>query len=100
MARDAPPFASDHARLGSFARPGRDPAYAPHDDTRSRAVVLSGLPGAGKDHWIATHHEGRPTIALLADSRAHVTIVAVAAPRHELRRRNQERRRPGRVEVY
>ncbi|MDA0160107.1 AAA family ATPase [Solirubrobacter ginsenosidimutans] len=122
------PFASDHARFTYFTHPSRDPAYAAHDDTRSRVVVLSGLPGAGKDQWIARHHQGRPTIAvddrerartylregkpfiwnathhsrelrastisLLADYRAHVTIVAVEARPHELRRHNQERRRP------
>jgi predicted kinase len=121
-------FASDHARFTYFTHPDRDPAYAPHDDTRSRVVVLSGLPGAGKDQWIARHHEGRPTIAfddrerartylregkpfiwnathhsrelraqtisLLSDYRAHVTIVAVEARPHDLRRHNQDRRRP------
>jgi putative nucleotidyltransferase with HDIG domain len=58
------PFASDHARFTYFSRRDRDPTYAAHDDTRSRVVVLSGLPGAGKDHWVAAHHDGRPTISL------------------------------------
>jgi putative nucleotidyltransferase with HDIG domain len=58
------PFASDHARFSYFTHADRDPAYAAHDDTRSRVVVLSGLPGAGKDLWIAKHHDGRPTISL------------------------------------
>ncbi|WP_053226305.1 AAA family ATPase [Solirubrobacter soli] len=58
------PFANDHARFTYFTRRDRDPAYAAHDDTRSRVVVLSGLPGAGKDHWVAAHHNGRPTISL------------------------------------
>ena len=58
------PFASDHARFSYFARRDRDPAYAAYDDTRSRVVVLSGLPAAGKDHWISQHHGGRPTISL------------------------------------
>jgi putative nucleotidyltransferase with HDIG domain len=58
------PFASDHARFSYFTHADRDPAYAAHDDTHSRVVVLSGLPGAGKDRWIATHHGGRPTISL------------------------------------
>ena len=58
------PFASDHARFTYFARTGRDPAYAAYDDTRSRVVVLSGLPGAGKDLWIACHGDGRPVVSL------------------------------------
>ncbi|RKQ90582.1 putative nucleotidyltransferase with HDIG domain [Solirubrobacter pauli] len=58
------PFASDHARFTYFTRTDRDPAYAAYDDTRSRVVVLSGLPGAGKDLWIAHHGDGRPVISL------------------------------------
>ncbi len=58
------PFASDHARFCFFARRGRDPAYAAHDDTRSRVVLLSGLPGAGKDLWISRHGGDRPVISL------------------------------------
>jgi putative nucleotidyltransferase with HDIG domain len=58
------PFASDHARFTYFSRRDRDPAYAAHDDTRSRVVVLSGLPASGKDYWISQHHDGRPTISL------------------------------------
>jgi predicted kinase len=145
---DAPyPFASDHARFAYFTRDDRDPAYAAFDDTRSRVVVLSGLPGAGKDLWIAHHGDGRPvislddlrrergvkrgdttaegrliqdareqarvflragepfiwnatnlsrqlrgqTIALLADYRAHVSIVAVEAAAADLARRNGDR---------
>ncbi len=62
---DAPyPFASDHARFSYFRRDDRDPAYAAHDDTRSRVVVLSGLPGSGKDLWIARHGDGRPVVSL------------------------------------
>ena len=45
-------------------RDDRDPAYAAYDDTRSRVVVLSGLPGAGKDLWIARHGDGRPVVSL------------------------------------
>ena len=58
------PFASDHARFTYFSRRDRDPCYAAHDDTRSRVVVLSGLPGAGKDLWIAHHGDARPVISL------------------------------------
>lgn len=45
------PFANDHARYGYFATPGRDPRWAAYDDTTFAVTVLSGLPGAGKDHW-------------------------------------------------
>ncbi|HEY6891534.1 MAG TPA: AAA family ATPase, partial [Solirubrobacter sp.] len=69
-------FASDHARFAYFTRAGRDPAYAAHDDTRSRVVVLSGLPGAGKDQWIARHHDGRPSLAFDDRERARSLLRA------------------------
>ncbi|TDE22122.1 AAA family ATPase [Actinomadura sp. 6K520] len=57
-------FPSDHARFWYFRRPGRDAGYAAYDDTRLTATVLSGLPGAGKDHWIAAHRPDRPVVSL------------------------------------
>ena len=58
------PFPSDHARFLFFRRPGRDPGYAPFDDTRCEATLLAGLPGAGKDHWLREHLPERPVISL------------------------------------
>ncbi|TDC51431.1 HD domain-containing protein [Actinomadura sp. KC345] len=57
-------FPSDHARFWYFRKPGRDPGYAAYDDTRLTATVLSGLPGAGKDHWIAAHRPDVPVVGL------------------------------------
>ncbi len=57
-------FASDHARFTYFRTPGRDPRYAAHDDTRCTVTVLSGLPGAGKDTWVARHGAGLPVVSL------------------------------------
>ncbi|GAA0969953.1 AAA family ATPase [Actinocorallia libanotica] len=57
-------FPSDHARFQYFRTPGRDPSYAAYDDTRLTATVLSGLPAAGKDTWIATHRPGLPVVSL------------------------------------
>lgn len=58
------PFASDHARFWYFRRPERDPAWDAYDDSRSEVVVLSGLPGAGKDAWAARHLPGHPVVSL------------------------------------
>jgi len=58
------PFPGDHARFAYFRTGGRDPRYAAFDDTTCTMTVLSGLPGAGKDTWVAAHHGGRPVISL------------------------------------
>lgn len=58
------PFASDHARFSYFLTPGRDPTYDAYDDTRCEVTLLSGLPGVGKDHWLAHHLPDHPVISL------------------------------------
>ncbi|MFT5685696.1 MAG: putative kinase [Myxococcota bacterium] len=58
------PFASDHARVLWFRSPSRDPRYAAYDDTRGEVVMMSGLPGAGKDTWIADNLPGHPVVSL------------------------------------
>lgn len=57
-------FPSDHARFSYFRTPERDPNYAAFDDTRCAVTVLSGLPGAGKDSWIAEHRADQPVVSL------------------------------------
>jgi predicted kinase len=66
------PFESDHARFLYFQSLGRSAGQGPvrslhapaHDDTRLEVTVMSGLPGAGKDHWIATHARNLPVVSL------------------------------------
>lgn len=57
-------FPSDHARFWYFRTPGRDPGYPAYDDTRLTVTVLSGLPGVGKDHWIAANRSELPVVSL------------------------------------
>ncbi|MGP4025757.1 AAA family ATPase [Actinomadura sp. 3N407] len=84
-------FPSDHARFWYFRKPGRDPGYAAYDDTRLTATVLSGLPGAGKDHWIAANRPDVPVVSL-DRLRAEMGVSpagdqrAVAAAAHEAAR--------------
>lgn len=57
-------FASDHSRFLYFRTPGRDPDYAAHDDTLCEVVLMSGLPGSGKSHYVATELAGLPAVSL------------------------------------
>jgi len=62
---DAPyPFSSDHARVMFFRRAERDPSYAAYDDSQGEVVLISGLPGAGKDRWIKEHGAATAVVSL------------------------------------
>jgi putative nucleotidyltransferase with HDIG domain len=57
-------FASDHSRFLYFRKEDRDPDYLAYDDTICEVVMMSGLPGAGKDYWVAENLQGWPVISL------------------------------------
>ncbi len=64
-------FASGHALFHYFHRDDAAPDYEPFDDLRSRVTLLSGLPGMGKDRWIAQNiHPDVPVVSLDAMRRA------------------------------
>lgn len=58
------PFASNHSRFIYAQNEGADPNYAAFDNTTFEVVLLSGLPGVGKDYWIAQHYSDHPVISL------------------------------------
>jgi predicted kinase len=63
---DAPPaFASPHTRVRYFQTGGRVAADWPaHEAFRCEVVLMSGLPGAGKDRWVRENLEGWPVVSL------------------------------------
>lgn len=48
-------FPGGLARFTYFRKEEQAPAYVPFDDTRGEAVILSGIAGSGKDHYLNKH---------------------------------------------
>ncbi|MGL6096985.1 MAG: AAA family ATPase [Fimbriiglobus sp.] len=58
------PFANDHARVLFYRDRLPDLGYGPREDFRCRVTLMAGLPGAGKDTWLARHRSCLPVVAL------------------------------------
>jgi putative nucleotidyltransferase with HDIG domain len=58
------PFANDQARFLFYREKLSSLHYVPHEDYRCTATLMSGLPGAGKDTWLAANAADRPVVAL------------------------------------
>ncbi|HFE44601.1 MAG TPA: HD domain-containing protein [Nannocystis exedens] len=56
-------FPSAHTRYTYFHAPDRDPHTLAYEDTRCEVVLMCGLPGSGKDTWIADNLD-LPVISL------------------------------------
>jgi len=79
-------FASDHSRFVYFRIEGRDPNYPAYDDTQFTVTLMSGLPGSGKDTWVASHAAGMAVVSLddirqrenISSRRSQGAVVAAA----------------------
>ncbi|WP_373546220.1 AAA family ATPase [Chamaesiphon sp.] len=58
------PFASDLSRFIYFQKEDGDPTYSAYDDTRFEVILMCGLPGTGKDYWIAQNYPDLAVISL------------------------------------
>lgn len=57
-------FANDQARFLFYRDQLSSLHYTPHLDYRCTVTLMSGLPGAGKDTWLARHRPRTPVVAL------------------------------------
>ena len=58
------PFETDLARITYLNSGNGSPAYVPFDTTWGEVILMSGLPGAGKDTWINKNAKHLPMISL------------------------------------
>jgi putative nucleotidyltransferase with HDIG domain len=57
-------FGNDQARFLFYRKQLSSLHYTPHVDYRCSVTLMSGLPGAGKDTWLARHRSKLPVVAL------------------------------------
>jgi predicted kinase len=57
-------FANDHARFLFYRGALSSLHYAPREEYRCTVTLLSGLPGSGKDTWLARHRPELPVVSL------------------------------------
>lgn len=58
------PFATDHARFTFNRQAEPNLHYVPFEKFTCSVTVLAGLPGSGKDYWLAQHGQGRAVVSL------------------------------------
>ncbi len=57
-------FANDHARFLFYRDSLSSLHYEPREDYRCTVTLMSGLPGSGKDTWLAEHRPDLPVVSL------------------------------------
>lgn len=58
------PFPSAHARMHYLQHDNSYPEYVPFEEPEMEVIMMSGLPGAGKDTYIRRHFPGLPVVSL------------------------------------
>jgi len=57
-------FENDLTRFHYFSKSASTPDYIPFNDTTCEVIVMSGLPGMGKDNYISKHYKEWPVVSL------------------------------------
>jgi predicted kinase len=58
------PFANDHARFLFYRQREPNLHYVPFEEYGCTVTMMSGLPGSGKDTWLATNRPNLPVVSL------------------------------------
>jgi predicted kinase len=58
------PFANDQARFLFYRQKEPNLFYVPHEDYRCTVTMMAGLPGSGKDTWLAANRVDLPVVSL------------------------------------
>jgi predicted kinase len=66
-------FANDASRVEYFTREDRYVDHVAHEDFPCEVLMMSGLPGAGKDTWLARNQPNLPVVCL-DDIRAELNV--------------------------
>lgn len=69
------PFGNDQARFLFYRQPAPQLHYVPHEDYRCTVIMMSGLPGSGKDAWLSNCRAGMPVVSL-DDIRSELDVAA------------------------
>jgi predicted kinase len=57
-------FATPQARMHYLLKADSAPDYVPFEQPQTSVIMMSGLPGAGKDTWVQRHYQQWPVISL------------------------------------
>jgi predicted kinase len=58
------PFANDHARFLFYRHPEPNLHHTPFEECHCTVTMVSGLPGSGKDTWLAANRPDLPVVSL------------------------------------